>query len=586
MNPDQRKFDSTFSAPIIPKVTIPSLQLSEEEKKKEQEQQEGQPPIPIFQKIAYQPQLLPQYHSFSQLGDRQTKLFVSKINVKINNDFLLKLLEVCGSVDSWQRVKDPISGVFKTYGFCMYQSADGAIKALRNLNGLDINGDQLLVKAQQDTEAYLREYKVKKSLLLYSGNKSDVPQIADDTILAAAKAEDDEREKQEDLKIREEIISLFVAEQGVSTKLQTLHTTSELGAVNTTIERQFKDVDEKIVAEKKQLMTESIRMFRKKESEREREKIEKEKEREYRKRNESKFNEERIMKRERDRFNFLRDEEERLKRKREKELKYLENREREREYKIHKEKRYSKEQEDEEYLKSKYMKRYEIDHDEAELSLKKRKYQHNDDSFDEEEEEVDDDDFDEYNHQKCLSRKKKYNYYEYFSSEEDDNEDDEIFPEDEEKVVIQIENKEEKKQEIIKEDESIKEIFHQNDEEEDDSNVQSKQNLLINFEEIKNEQEIEKQLNPKNIISSIPDSTDELFKIEINWILVDQFKLIDELKEFIKKKIKEILGSEEETMFDYLVANMSLHCTPETLVSDLEEILGNEANIFVAKNYN
>ena len=605
---DSRKFDSKFSAPIIPKVTIPSLQLSEEEKKKEKEEQKGQPPIPVFNKIAYQPQLLPQYHAYSQLGDRPTKLFVSKINAKITNEFLLKLLEVCGTIDSWQRVKDPITGVFKTYGFCLYKSADGAIKALRNLNGLDINGDVLLVKAQQDTEAFLREYKVKKSLLLFSGNKSEITQIADEKILGKAKIEDDERDKLEDEKIREVIISLFIEEQGISTKLQTstLHSTSELGAVNTTIERQFKDVDEKIVEEKKQLMTESIRQFRKKETEREKEKAQKEKEREYRKRNESRFNEERIMKRERDRFNFLKDEEERLKRKREKELKYLESKEREREYKIYNNKKYSNEidEEDEEYLKSKYIKRFEIDHEEEEeekeelkkelINKRKRKRKSfsrdenlSTDSSDDDsnESEIDEEELNQIHHQKCLSRKKKFNYYEYFSSSESE-EDIEIFPEDEEKVIIQIENKEEKeeKEKQEKQDESIKEIFHQNEEEEEEnSNNKKKQNLLINFEEIKNEQEIEKQLNPKNIILLIPDSKNELFKFEINWVLVDQFKLIDELKDFIKKKIKEILGSEEETMFEYLIANMSLHCTPETLVSDLEEILGEEANIFVSK---
>jgi hypothetical protein len=565
-----KKFDAPYKAPVIPKVVIPSLLKTSSEK---EEEKKSDLPFPVLQKAPYQPQLLPQYQSYSSLGDRETKLFVSKINPRVNNDFLLKLLEACGTVESWQRVKDPITSVFKTYGFCLYKSAEGAIKALRNLNGLDINGDQLLVKAQQDTESFLREFKVKKMLMLYSGNKSDVPTIADDETIAKAREEDTERDRKEDEQIRNDIISLFVNEQGVSTKLQTLHTASEIGAVNNTIERQFKEVDEKVVQEKKQLMTESIRMFRKLEGQREKERVQKEKEREDRKRNESRYNDERIMKKERERFNFLKEEEDRIKRKQDRELKHLENKEKDREYKILNSKRKSheeEEEEDEEYLKSKYSKRYEIDHD---LRRKKRKLNNESDSGS---------DSDQSNsHHVSLDRKRKFNYYEYFSSDDEDDKNA-LFPEEEEKVVIQIEKKESNSDQQLKQDESVKDIFHQNDEEEDSHN-QKKSNLLINFEEIKNEQEIQEKLNPKNIINSIPVSPEELFQFEINWILVDQFKLIDELKDFIGKKIKESLGSEEETMVEYLVANMSLHCSPQTLVDDLNEILGNESVLFVAK---
>lgn len=54
-------------------------------------------------------------------------------------------LQTCGAVSSWDRVTDPSTAQPKSFGFCKYGDADGVLRALRLLNGLEVDTNQLLV---------------------------------------------------------------------------------------------------------------------------------------------------------------------------------------------------------------------------------------------------------------------------------------------------------------------------------------------------------------------------------------------------------------------------------------------------------
>ncbi|EPS71669.1 hypothetical protein M569_03088 [Genlisea aurea] len=92
----------------------------------------------------------------------QTTVYVGKISSTVENDFLLSLLELCGPVKSWKRPQDP-TGTLKGFGFCEFETAEGVLRALRLLNKLNVDGQELMLNVNQPTRVYLNLYVEKKS---------------------------------------------------------------------------------------------------------------------------------------------------------------------------------------------------------------------------------------------------------------------------------------------------------------------------------------------------------------------------------------------------------------------------------------
>lgn len=53
--------------------------------------------------------------------------------------------QFCGDVAFWRRVTDPTTGQLKGFAFCDFKSPEGVLRALRLLNGLELDEHQLLV---------------------------------------------------------------------------------------------------------------------------------------------------------------------------------------------------------------------------------------------------------------------------------------------------------------------------------------------------------------------------------------------------------------------------------------------------------
>ncbi|KAH3764640.1 RNA-binding protein 25 [Pelomyxa schiedti] len=85
-------------------------------------------------------------------------VYVGKIAQNLEDDFMRTLLEHCGAVRTWRRVVDPLSGQMKCFGFCEFGHASGAVIALKLLNGLEVSGSNLLLKADEKNRALLEEY--------------------------------------------------------------------------------------------------------------------------------------------------------------------------------------------------------------------------------------------------------------------------------------------------------------------------------------------------------------------------------------------------------------------------------------------
>jgi hypothetical protein len=201
--------------------------------------------------------------------DRKTQIFVNSINPKLNNDFILKILETCGPVEEWKRVQDPNTNVYKSFGFCSYHSCEGAMKGMRNLDKLNLKGEILTITADKKTKNFIEVY-VNKKLRMLSAKILDSKEL----LLAEPSKEAieylKEKEKEEDIIIQERLKELIYG--GESDKERTIqdNSESEVQAVKNTIDK-FKEKDGN-TEEKTYLISESIRQFRIKEREREREK--------------------------------------------------------------------------------------------------------------------------------------------------------------------------------------------------------------------------------------------------------------------------------------------------------------------------
>ncbi|KAG8366144.1 hypothetical protein BUALT_Bualt17G0045400 [Buddleja alternifolia] len=91
----------------------------------------------------------------------QTTVYVGKISSTVENDFMLSLLQLCGPVKNWKRPQDP-AGTLKGFGFCEFESGEGVLRALRLLNKLSVDGQELMLNVNQTTRDYLERYVKKK----------------------------------------------------------------------------------------------------------------------------------------------------------------------------------------------------------------------------------------------------------------------------------------------------------------------------------------------------------------------------------------------------------------------------------------
>ncbi|CAI0386381.1 unnamed protein product [Linum tenue] len=108
----------------------------------------------------------------------QTTVYVGKISPTVENDFMLSLLQSCGTVKSWKRAQDPSDGTPRGFGFCEFENAEGVLRALRLLSKFNIDGQELVLNVNQATREYLDRYVEKKTEnsknLREGGAKQDV----------------------------------------------------------------------------------------------------------------------------------------------------------------------------------------------------------------------------------------------------------------------------------------------------------------------------------------------------------------------------------------------------------------------------
>lgn len=91
------------------------------------------------------------------------KVWVGKIPEGVSDTFMLRLLETCGTVVSWKRVTDS-KGKQNSFGICEYLTVESMLKSLRLLNNFPIDNSELQVKVGAETEEFLKKWRERKKL--------------------------------------------------------------------------------------------------------------------------------------------------------------------------------------------------------------------------------------------------------------------------------------------------------------------------------------------------------------------------------------------------------------------------------------
>jgi RNA-binding protein 25 len=409
-----------------------------------------------------------------------------------------------------------------------------------NLNIILKRGENLIIQADKKTKNFIEVYTNKKMRMLsakITNSKELLLPVPTKEAIEYLKY----KEIEEDLVVKEKIKKLLQDEEGNFKNDISLLNQSESDAVKNTIDK-FREKDSSIeeTEEKTQIISESIRNFRKMEKEREKDKqleeynrqLEKEKEREKILEQESK----REKEREKEKLKEIEQE----KKKRERDLEILEEVEKKREEFI-----LNNQNSNNFYYYFNYNNKYNN-------SKKRKKYIFED--YNEEEEEL----------KRKLKKKKE---------EEEEELKKKKLEEEGLKIKINIEEN----KTIIENNELIFKSNDKEDEDEEDS-LFIKKNTSFSIEMKKNE-----LLDPKNIIKLVPVEKEDLYNYTIDWDFVDKYNISETLRDFVNKKIYSFYGQEEKTLVDLIITQISLHISPKELENNISPFIENESELFILK---
>ncbi|XP_068468111.1 RNA-binding motif protein 25 isoform X2 [Phaseolus vulgaris] len=93
----------------------------------------------------------------------QNTVYIGKIASTVENEFMLSLLQLCGTIKTWKRPQDLSTGTPTSFGFYEFESAEGVLRALRLLTKLNIDRQELKVNVNQAMKEHLERYVQKKA---------------------------------------------------------------------------------------------------------------------------------------------------------------------------------------------------------------------------------------------------------------------------------------------------------------------------------------------------------------------------------------------------------------------------------------
>lgn len=122
---------------------------------------------------------------------KKTTLYIGKIAATVTDANMEALLNACGPLVTWKPMKDADTQAPKGFGFAEFQEADGVYRATQLLQGLDVDGQQLMVKPDTATQRYLDSYMHRHPEVAAQGNDEALAKVMEVlSSLAAARTAD------------------------------------------------------------------------------------------------------------------------------------------------------------------------------------------------------------------------------------------------------------------------------------------------------------------------------------------------------------------------------------------------------------
>ncbi|EFC48912.1 predicted protein [Naegleria gruberi] len=467
----------------------------------------------------------------SILIDTKTGIAIEDLSADTENDYIKKLLESCGPYASWKRLKDTNTNRWKTFGFCEYQSCASAIRAMKLLNGLEIEpGVFIKVKCGKKTQTFMDQYQQKKlelwskrlkekeeQLSNFDGGQELTPeqkqllaQLEQQMGSANAPVEIRDKDKVELEKfetaldqISQVIIKDLVGERmNVENENRSRESISQQLAVSNTVQKIAESgVSNEETEATKNVIYDEIRRFR---------------------------------------------DNERLK---EEETKQIEKRSRE---KIYKEKRLkqSKQLERERRRRLRWEKENEQDKRQREITIR------NIEEFE-------------------RRRERKYGGIDG-TGQDYDTSDDEMDITEKKKIQIELQ---ERSSNLPSQTANVSIGYSEEDEQEAWSGRKKKK--LSAIEEIERSKQQSEYLDLENIYKSLPVSTADIFAFAIDWNIVDKYHLWQSLTKFVDEGVINLTGDSEESLSQFILGKIETHSPPQEVIDDLLEIFDDQTEQFV-----
>lgn len=88
----------------------------------------------------------------------------------------------------------------------------------------------------------------------------------------------------------------------------------------------------------------------------------------------------------------------------------------------------------------------------------------------------------------------------------------------------------------------------------------------------------------RRLIQQVPTDKTRAFAFEIDWDVVHEHGIIEKkLRPWVRKKVTEYLGAEEQGMIEFIMRKVGSHTPPNTILAELEGFLDEEAENFTLK---
>lgn len=89
----------------------------------------------------------------------------------------------------------------------------------------------------------------------------------------------------------------------------------------------------------------------------------------------------------------------------------------------------------------------------------------------------------------------------------------------------------------------------------------------------------------KRLMDNIPTSRDGVFAYPIKWDVYSPNVLGANITKWVDRKISDLLGENEPTLVSFVMGKLGSNTSPRDLLSQLSEVLDDEAEVFIVKLY-